>query len=186
MRGPQKLCGNLQNGQRGQAQKIKLHQPSGLDVVFVKLAYRRLAAGLLVQRTKVGELTRRNQHPTGVHAHVARNAFELLRHAQQLAHLFFAGGALGQRGLVAQRVGNGDVLPRLIGNQLGHAVAKGVRHVEHPPHIAHRRARGHGAKGGNLAHRIAPVTVFYVVNHPVTVGLAKVNIKVGHGDPLGI
>jgi hypothetical protein len=75
------FAGNFQNGQRGQAQKVELHQADGLHIVLVKLAHRRLAARLLVQRAKIGQLARRNQHATGVHADVARHALELLRHS---------------------------------------------------------------------------------------------------------
>ena len=45
---------------------------------------------------------------------------------------------------------------------------------------------GSGAKGGDLAHRIAPIFVLDVVDHPVPVELAKVDIEVGHGHPVRI
>ena len=37
-----------------------------------------------------------------------------------------------------------------------------------------------------MADRRLAVFVFHVINHPVAIGLAKVNVKVGHGDPLRI
>ena len=46
--------------------------------------------------------------------------------------------------------------------------------------------RGHGAEGGDLADGFAPVFAFHVVNHAVAVGLAKVDIEVGHGHALGV
>ena len=70
---------NLQDGERRQAQKVELDQAYGLDIVLVVLAHGRLAAWLLVERAKIGQLARCNQHAAGVHADVARHALELLR-----------------------------------------------------------------------------------------------------------
>ena len=181
-----KFAGNFQNGQRGQAQKVKLHQPDGFHVVFVVLADRRLTARLLVQGAKIRQLARGNQHATSVHAHVARQAFELLGQIQQGFDFFFLSQTLSQNRLFFQSTRNGDVLPRLVGNELADAIAKGVAHVQHSAHVPNGCAGGHGAKRGNLAHRFFAVFVFDVVNHAVAVGLAKVNIKVGHGHPLGV
>ena len=145
-----------------------------------------MAAGLLVEGAKVGQLARRNQHPTRVHAHVAGQALEFLGQGQQGFDLVFFGQALGQDRLNLERTSDGDVLPGLVGDELGDAIAKGVTHVQNPPHVADGGARGHGAKGGNLTYRIAPIFVLDVVDHPVSVELAKVNIKVGHGHPVGV
>ncbi len=65
----------LQDGQRGQAQEVELHQAHILDIVFIKLADSRLATRLLIQRAKIGELAGRNQHTTRMHADVACHAF---------------------------------------------------------------------------------------------------------------
>ena len=93
-----KFACNFQNGQRGQAQKVKLHQPNGFYIIFVVLADRRLAARLLVERAKIGQLARGNEHATCMHAHVARQAFELLGQIQQGFDFFFLGQTLGQNG----------------------------------------------------------------------------------------
>ena len=181
-----KFAGNFQYGQRGQAQKVKLHQPNGLYVVFVVLADRRLTARLLVKRAKIGQLARGNEHAACMHAHVARQAFELLGQIQQGFNFFFLSQTLSQNGFFFQSPRNGDVLPRLVGNELADAIAKGVAHVQYSAHVPNGCASGHGAKRGNLAHRFFAVFVFDVVNHAVAVGLAKVNIKVGHGHPLRV
>jgi len=65
----------LQNGQGSQAQEVKLHQANGFYVVFVVLADCRSATWLLVQRTKVCELARRNKHTASVHTYIAGHAF---------------------------------------------------------------------------------------------------------------
>ena len=145
-----------------------------------------MAAGLLVQGAKVGQLPWGNQHPSGVHAHVAGQAFKLLGQGQQGFDLVFLGQALGQDRLNLERTSDGDVLPGLVGDELGDAVAKGVTHVQHPAHVADGGARSHGAESGDLAHRIAPIFVLDVVDHPVSVELAKVDVKVGHGHPVGV
>ena len=193
------LARQFQNGERGQAQKVELHQAYGLHVVLVVLAHRRLAAGLLVERAEVGELARRNQHATGVHAHVARHTLELLRQLDERAHVVFLLQALGQQRLhgdgvvvlVALFLGLGRVLQcdrhaRLVRDELGNAVAETVGEIEHAPHIADGRARRHGAESGNLAHRVLAVFVLHVVDDAVPVGLAEIDVEVGHGHPLGV
>jgi len=78
------------------------------------------------------------------------------------------------------------VLARLVGDQLADAVAKGVAHVQHPAHVADRRARRHGAEGGDLAHRVLAVLFLDIVDHAVAVGLTEVDVEVGHGHALGV
>ena len=190
---------DFQNGERGQAQKVELDQADGFHVVFVVLAHGRVAAGLLVERAKVGELAGGDEHAARVHADVARQALELLRHFHQGFHLFVLLDALAQQRLggygvflalgLAQaggRVLQADGLARLVGDEFADAVAKAVAHVQHAPHVTDGGARGHGAEGGDLADGFAPVFAFHVVNHAVAVGLAEVHVKVGHGHALGV
>ena len=84
------------------------------------------------------------------------------------------------------RVGDGDVLARLVRDQLADAVAERVAHVQHAAHVADGGARGHGAEGGDLAHRVAAVLVLHVVDHAVAVALAEVDVEVGHRHPLRV
>ena len=74
----------------------------------------------------------------------------------------------------------------LVRDQLADAVAEGVAHVQHPTDVADRRARGQGAKGDDLADRFLAVLELDVVDHAVAVGLAEVDVEVGHGHPLRI
>ena len=141
---------------------------------------------MLVQSTKVSQLARRNQHAARMHADVAGQAFELLRQLQEGFDVVLFGQTFGQNRLGLNGPGNGNVLARLVGYEFADAVTKGVAHVEHAAHIADRRAGGHGAKSHNLADRIAAVFVFDVFDHAVAIGLAKVNVKVGHGYPLWV
>jgi len=193
------LARNLQDGERGQAQKVELHQADGLHVVLVVLAHSRFATRLLVERAKIGELARRNQHAPGVHADVARHAFELLRHLDDGLDVFFLAHALVEHGLQLQRVvvlvalllHFGRVLQgvrhaRFARHQLGDAVAEGVAHVHHPAHVTDGRLGGHGAEGGDLAHCVLAVLLLHIVDHAVAVALAEVDVEVGHRDPLGV
>ena len=192
------LARNLQNGQGGQAQKVELHQANGLHVVLIVLTYRRLAARLLIQRAKVGQFAGCNQHTPGVHTHVAGHALELAGQLQQGFDVFLFAFTLGQNGLVGGvngfvvffAVRRGQLQAHahtgFIGDELADAVTKGVAHVQHAAHIPHGGTRRHGAKSHNLAHGVFAVFVFDVVNHQIAVGLAKVDVKVGHGHPLGV
>ena len=193
------LARDLQDGECGQPQEVELHQANRLHIVLVVLTDCRFAAGLLVERAKIGQLARGDEHTAGVHADVAGHALQLAGQLQQGLDVFFFGLTFGQQRLsltgidvfvillaVGRRQLQRDVGARLVGNELGNAIAKGVAHVQHTPHIAHHTARGHGAESGNLAHGVLAVLVLHIVDHQVAVGLAKVDVKVGHGHPLGV
>ena len=94
----------VEDRQRRQAEEVELDQADRLDVVLVELRHRRLRARLHVQRAEIGELARRDQHAAGVHADVARQAFELRGERQQLAHLLLVGLALVDQRLDLARV----------------------------------------------------------------------------------
>ena len=62
----------LDNRQVTQAQKVELHQTHFFYIIFIVLTNNRIATRLRIERTEIGELARRNQHTTSVHAHVTR------------------------------------------------------------------------------------------------------------------
>ena len=97
------IFGQLQNRERSKAQEVELYQTHGLHIVFVVLAHGRVGARLLIQRCEIGELARCDQNTTCMHAHIARHAFKLLRHAHQGAHFFFAVKALLEHWLGFER-----------------------------------------------------------------------------------
>ncbi len=193
------LARDFKNGQRGQAQEVELHQANRFNVIFVVLTDRRIAAGLLVKRAKISQLAGRDQHTTGVHADVAGQAFKLACQLQQRAHVFFFAFAFGQNRLGLDRVNHLVVfvavsrrqlqrnrLPGFVWNQLRNAVAKPIRKVQHTADVANRRSGRHGAEGDNLADGFFAVFGFDVVDHAVAIGLAKVNVEVGHRDPFRV
>ena len=152
---------------------------------------------LLVERTEIGDLARGDQHATGVHANVAHHALHLHGQAQQFGHLFFGGLALLQlRRFLAGvddagvglfgHAGQGHRFAGRRRDQLGDGVDLAEAHAQHPPDVAQRRLGRHGAEGGDLAHRLAPVLVLDVVDDAVAVGLAEVDVEVGHRHPLRV
>ena len=161
----------VEDRQRREAQEVELHEPDRLDVVLVELRQDRVRAGLHVQRAEIGELARRDQHAAGVHADVARQAFQLLGEFEQLPHFLLRRLALDEQRLRLARVDDVGVaillarrrplqqhqLAGLERNQLRDAVDEQVRHVEHAADVAHRRARGQRAERRDLRHRVRAV-----------------------------
>ena len=78
------------------------------------------------------------------------------------------------------------MLTRFVGNEFANAIAKHVTHIEHTAHVTNGRTRCHGAEGGNLTDCITTVFVFDIVNDAVSIGLTKIDVKVGHRNPLWI
>ncbi len=78
------------------------------------------------------------------------------------------------------------MLARFGRNELGDAVTEGVAQIEHPPDVAHRGARGHGAEGGDLRYRIHAVLLLHIIDDAVAVLLAEVDVEVGHRHPLRV
>ena len=70
----------VDDGERAQSQEVELDETRGLDVVLVELRDDAAALVIGVQRRELGELRRRDDHATGMHAGVAGEPFE--RHAR--------------------------------------------------------------------------------------------------------
>ncbi len=191
------LLRELEDRQRREAEEVELDEADRLDVVLVELAHRAVAARLHVERAEVGDLAGRDQHAAGVHADVADDALDALGHREQLGDLLLVLLALLDLGRLAPRVDHAVVRHRrrtpqghaLAGrrrHQLRDAVDVAVAHAEDAADVAQRRLRRHRAEGRDLADRIAPVLLLHVVDHAVAIGLAEVDVEVGHRDPLRI
>jgi hypothetical protein len=87
----------VEDGQRGEAEKVELDEAHRLDVVLVELRHDRVRARLGVERTEVGQLARRDQHAAGVHADIAGQSLERFGEGQKLAHFLLVLFALGQQ-----------------------------------------------------------------------------------------
>ncbi len=132
-----------------------------------------------------------------MHADVAHHALHARGQRQQLGHLFVGGLALLELGRLLARVDESRVgmlghlrqrhrLARRRRNQLGDAVDVAVAHAQHAADVAQRRLGRHGAEGDDLAHRVAAVLVLHVVDDAVAVGLAEVDVEIGHRLAFGI
>ena len=134
-----------------------------------------------------------------MHADIARQAFELAREFEQQLDVVFPAFALRQNRLRLHRVNRlvvalaahwrqlqTDADTGLVRNEFADAVAKGVTHVEHAPDVTDHGARRHGSERDDLADRVLAVLLFHIINHPVAIALAEINVEVGHGNPLRI
>ena len=195
--GHDEILGQLQDRQGREAQEVELDQANRFDVVLVKLADRAGRAGLLVLRAKVGDLAGCDQHAAGMHADIAHHALDAGGQLQQLGHFFLVLFALLQLGRFQAGVDHLRVrlgrhhrqrhrLARRGRNQLGNAVHLAITHAQHAADVAQRRLGRHRAEGGNLADRVTAVFILDVINHPVAVALAEVDVEVGHRDPFRV
>jgi len=178
--------GPVENGQRGQAQKVELHEADSFDVVLVVLAHDAAFVTLRIERAEVGQLAGRDQHAARVHADVTRQAFHALRELEQLVHFVFVVEALLQQRLFLHRVGDGHMLAGLERNQLRDAVREHVAEIEHAADVAHGCLRGHRAERRDLRHGVGAVLLLHVLDHAIAAVLAEVDVEVGHRHPLRI
>jgi len=187
----------VEDGQRGEPEKIEFDEPHRLHVFHVELAHHAVGARRRVKRAKFGELARRDQHPARMHADVARETLQLLREREQLAHLLLVLLALVDLRLHLARIdrllvrGVGapperHVLAGLERHELGDLVAEVVAEIEHAPDIAHHRLRRHGAEGDDLRHAVGAVLGAHVLDHAVAAVLAEIDVEVRHRHALGI
>jgi hypothetical protein len=148
----------VEDGQRAQAEEVELDQAGLLDVVLVELRDHRVGAGGGVQRAEVGQLARRDHHAAGMHADVARQAFQLQRQRPQFGNFLLVVDAPADRGFLLQRILERDA--EFVGDQLGELVDEIEAEVEHAADIAHHRLGRHGAEGDDLRHGVAPYFFF--------------------------
>ena len=179
--------GPVENRQVAQAEKVELHQARGFDIVLVKLRDRAsLLARLAIQRAEIGQLAGRDQHAAGMHPDVAGQPFKGTRKIDQCAHFLFPLVARAKRGLFLERAIQCPRFGRVVGNQLRQPIAQHVRHIKHPTGVAHHGLGAKRAERCDLAHGVAAVFQLDVLDDPLAVVLAKVDIEVRHRHPLRI
>ena len=118
---------------------------------------------------------------------VPGHALDGLGGVDELFHLgLFVVGVLELLGQL-QGLLQGDVEgPRAAGDQLGDGVHLGVGHIQHPAHVPHRTAGGHGAEGDDLGHMVGPVLPGDIVDDLLAAADAEVDVDIGHGHPLRV
>ena len=177
----------IENREVAQAEKVELHQARGLDIILVKLRDRALLlTRLAIQRTEIGQFAGRDQHAARVHPNVAGQPFERTGKIDQCAHFLFPLVARAKRGLFLERAIQCPGFGRVVGNQLREPVAQHVRHIQHASGVAYHRLGTQRAEGRDLAHRAATVFRLDVLDDPLAVVLAKVDVEVRHRHPLRI
>ena len=70
--------------------------------------------------------------------------------------------------------------------QLGDAVDEAVAIAEHATAVAHHRLGVHAAEGDDLADLIVTIGIGHVIDHPVAIGHAEVDVEIRHRHALGV
>jgi hypothetical protein len=191
------VLGHLEDGQRGQAQEVELHQAAASTSSLSNWLTALSLPGCMYSGQKSVILPGRDQHAAGVHADVAHHALDALGQREQLGDLFLVLLALLDLGRFLACVDHAvsglspgrasvDGLAGRRGHQLGDAVDMAVAHAQHAADVAQRGLGGHRAEGRDLADRVAAVLLLDVVDHAVAVALAEVDVEVGHRHALGV
>ena len=145
----------IDDGQRTQAEEIKLHQADGLHIILVELGHQSMAGFIAVQGCEIRQPGRRDNHTAGVLAHIAGNAFQLVSHLHDFLGIVIAADEFHQLWLHIE--GFLQCHSRLEGNQFREFVPQGIGLALGPRHVPHHCLGGHGAKCNYLGHRIFTV-----------------------------
>ena len=153
-----------QNRQCLEAEEIEFHQPRHFHVFHGELGHRRLRTGIAVERHQFIERAVTDDHPGGMGGGMAVEAFQgdgEIHHARDGDIL---GLGLGELGLGFDGLGQGHGIGGIVGHQLADAVYLAVGHLQHPAHVAQRRARLQRPEGDDLGHMVRAVFVLDVVD----------------------
>ena len=177
----------IDDRQVAQTEKSNFTRPTCLDVVLVELADRVGVFALrLIQRTEVGNLARRDQHATGVHADVARHAFELFRQDPQFLDFFVRFQPLFQDAAPFPCASGEGCLPGAVGISLEIPSTKAVTRSSTRPTSRTTVLCRHGTESDNLRYRIPHRNGYAHIRSRASGVLAEVDVEVGHRHPLQI
>ncbi len=180
------LAGNVEHGERFQAEEVELHQPRLLHPFHVELGDRHVGFRIAVERHQFGERAVADDDAGGVRRGVASEAFELARDVE---------GAFDHRIAVAlglqfrfafDGLRKRDGARRVLRHQLAELVDLPVRHLQHAADIAQHAARLQRAEGDDLRDLLAAVALLHVADHLVAAVLAEIDVEVRHRHALGI
>ena len=170
----------VNDGERAQPQEVEFDQPGVFHVVFIKLRYRVLTGLITVQRRKIGDFGRRDNHATSVLTGVTRDAFQLARHIDQRFNFLIRLVNFRQLRFRLKRFRQRHAWVRR--HQLRDTIHETIWVPQHAPHVADNRFRRHRTEGNNLRYRIAAVHVRDVFDNLVAFLHTEVNVEVRHGD----
>ena len=168
----------VDDGEGTQTEEVKLHQPGIFHVVFIKLGDRVQPLLIAVERCKIGNFSRRDNHATGVLTGVTSYPFKLTRHVDQRANFFIC--FVNFRQLRFGFKGFGQRHARIGRNQLGDTVHEAIRMPQYAAYVANNRFRRHGTEGDYLRNRVTTVHVRDVFDHLVAFFHTEVNVEIGH------
>ena len=117
-------------------------------------------------------------------AHVARNTLELECHLDDFLCFFIGVDKGAEFWLFLESLFQSHT--RLEGDQLGEFVRQRIGLALHPCYIANDRFRRQSTEGYDLRYRFLTVEFSHVLNDSVSTIHTEVDIKVRHGDTLGI
>ena len=180
------LAGDVEHGERFQAEEVELHQPRLLHPFHVELGDRHVGFRIAVERHQFGERPVADDDAGGVGGGVAGQAFELLGDVEgALDHRIAVAFGLQLR-LAVDGLRERDRARRILRHQLAQLVDLPVRHLQHAADVAQHAARLQRAEGDDLRHLVAAVALLHVADHLVAAVLAEVDVEVRHRHALGI
>ena len=182
----QQSLGALQDGQRGQAEEVELHEPGLLNMLHRVLRDQKLRARITIQRHQLLQWPIADHHAGGVCRGMSIQPLQLQRDLQQTLDALVLIAQLGQPRLAIDRLlqrhrGRGNV-----GDQLGNAVHLAERQAEHAAHVAHHRPRLQLAEGDDLRHPVGAVFIAHIVDDGVAAFRAEVDVEIRHRHALGV
>ena len=170
----------VDDGERTQPQEVELHETCIFHIVLIKLGDRMLPCFITIERRKIGNFGRRNNHATGMFTSVTCDTFQFTRHVDQRFNFFV--GFVNFRQLRFRFKRFRQRHPRIGRNQLGDTIHKTVRMPQHAAYVANNRFCRHRTEGDDLRYRITPVHIRHVVDNLIAFFHTEIDVKVGHGN----
>jgi len=105
---------------------------------------------------------------------------------QEAVNNLFVLGLFAQTRLVGQGLFDAHRFDAFDRDHLGQAVHLPIGHLQHAADVAHGSLGQEGPKGDDLAHPVTTIFFLHVLDHLLAAIHAKVDVKVGHANPLRI
>ena len=156
------------------------------DPFHIELRGGHVGSRVLVERHQFVQGPVANHHARRMGRGVAQQAFDLLAIVQKSRHDLFRFGLFAQLRLIGQGFFDADRFNALDGDQLREPIDLAVRHLQHPPDIAHSSFRQKRAEGDDLADFVAAVFLLHIADHFLAPVHTKIDVEIGHRDPFGV
>jgi hypothetical protein len=171
--------------ERLEPEEVHLQEADRFDVVLRELG-RDFLVRAAIERRELHDRPRRDHDPGGVRGRVAHEPLEPARDVDQLAHARLRVVRLTQGRHLGERLVDRDLDSGLLRDELRDAVHVGVRHLEAAAHVADHGPGRHRPEGDDLGHVGAAVLPGDVVDDPLAIAEAEVDVDVGHRHPLRV